>query len=208
MDDLKLLSERLDTFLKQTKIITENDVYEALGLLGPAGKILKAAVTFPAMIFARHCYAFLQVGNGATQAKREKIFKQLNHESKIVPNVNEIILEQINKCDSEEKANYLGVLFFRGIGNDLISIEEFIRLSQIIVAAYNNEIDYVITVEDNDIDETGVVIEHLVNIGVLTRVYGEIGFGDTFMMKRKPTWTDDGKKIRAILREVQLLNDK
>lgn len=68
-----------------------------------------------------------------------------------------------------------------------------------IIAIYADELKYFLHTSENNIEETSDQVEHLLSVGVYTRVYGEIGFGGSINPQKQPRLSASGKAIRKIL---------
>lgn len=193
------IREGTGRLLALPSVVSENDIYEAIGLMGTAGKALQFTISIPDKIFSRHLYIFMKAAQKGDIHKQSEFKQKMISDIKYARGVAEAIIEQINRCDSEKKASYVGRIFTAGIVEGNMEVSQFVRLVQIINSLYINEIEYLIRLKGGEIDETSDIIEHLIATAVLTRTYGEIGFGNIINPQRRPALTDAGNQLIAIL---------
>lgn len=199
MSLLDKVKEGVEELLKISKDISESDIYEITGLIGTTGKVIKFAVSIPDRIFSRHLYIFMKAAREGDINKYEKFQQKMTRDLQYATKVTEAVIEQINRCDSESKAEYIGKIFSTGVVVNNMDTNQFIRLAQIVNSLYIDEIEYIVNLKDDEIDETSDIVEHLIATAVLTRSHGKIGFGNTIMPQRQPILTYAGKQLVALL---------
>jgi len=191
----------LDLLKHGADVISNSDYIEMLGVAKELNGVAKVVLSVPDILLRRKLNALLTAINLSEDeriAYLEKNSKNAEGQRKI----GWALLELVNRADSTTKAEHIASLFSDYIrtGYDL---ELFLRYSQIINSMYADELQYFLSTEESKIDETSDLVEHLISIGVYTRTYGSIGFGNSISPQKKPTYTEAGEKIFNTLNRIK-----
>jgi hypothetical protein len=129
-------------------------------------------------------------------ANRQDFRNKLDSSVSFKNKVGKLVLEQLNKADSDKKSELIGMLFCGVVSSDC-EVEDFGHYAQLINAMYAKDITYLLSAGQEGIDETGDEVEHLISIGCYMRDYG--GFGDSALPKKQPKLSEAGTYIFGVL---------
>jgi hypothetical protein len=187
----------LDLIVLKANVISNNEYLKLLGEFKEVSTTLKMALSIPDRLFKIKIEKFLK-GLDLTTDERLGYSNVLSGNPNKLSKTGLMLFELIEKSDTEAKSEIIGRLFSDYVRKKYHQ-SIFIRYSQMIIAIYADELKYFLHTSENNIEETSDQVEHLLSVGVYTRVYGEIGFGGSINPQKQPRLSASGKAIRKIL---------
>jgi hypothetical protein len=187
----------LDLIVLKANVISNNEYLKLLGEFKEVSTTLKMALSIPDRLFKIKIEKFLK-GLDLTTDERLRYSNVLSGNPNKLSKTGLMLFELIEKSDTEAKSEIIGRLFSDYVRKKYHQ-SIFIRYSQMIIAIYADELKYFLHTSENNIEETSDQVEHLLSVGVYTRVYGEIGFGGSINPQKQPRLSASGKAIRKIL---------
>ena len=187
----------LDLIVLKANVISNNEYLKLLGEFKEVSTTLKMALSIPDRLFKIKIEKFLK-GLDLTTDERLGYSNVLSGNPNKLSKTGLMLFELIEKSDTEAKSEIIGRLFSDYVRKKYHQ-SIFIRYSQMIIAIYADELKYFLHTSENNIEETSEQVEHLLSVGVYTRVYGEIGFGGSINPQKQPRLSASGKAIRKIL---------
>ena len=187
----------LDLIVLKANVISNNEYLKLLGEFKEVSTTLKMALSIPDRLFKIKIEKFLK-GLDLTTDERLGYSNVLSGNPNKLSKTGLMLFELIEKSDTEAKSEIIGRLFSDYVRKKYHQ-SIFIRYSQMIIAIYADELKYFLHTSENNIEETSDHVEHLLSVGVYTRVYGEIGFGGSINPQKQPRLSASGKAIRKIL---------
>ncbi|MDP3444200.1 MAG: hypothetical protein Q8T08_15190, partial [Ignavibacteria bacterium] len=161
----------------------------------------KAAIAVDQYLYARKILVFLAQIKDVTHEDRAKFIKKHESESQI-HKTGRAILEIIDKSTTDQKAKIIGKVFALHL-KETIAYEQFIRISEMINAAYSSDLDYFFKFQNRIIDETSIEVEHLLILGFYERRKNR--FGNTIMEDAQPVLTKLGATIHKACKTAKHL---
>ena len=187
----------LDLIVLKANVISNNEYLKLIGEFKEVSTTLKMALSIPDRLFKIKIEKFLK-GLDLTTDERLRYSNVLSGNPNKLSKTGLMLFELIEKSDTEAKSEIIGRLFSDYVRKKYHQ-SIFIRYSQMIIAIYADELKYFLHTSENNIEETSDQVEHLLSVGVYTRVYGEIGFGGSINPQKQPRLSASGKAIRKIL---------
>lgn len=107
------------------------------------------------------------------------------------------LIELIDKSFGIEKVKTIGRTFVLFLENgSTCKYEDFVRISEMIVNAYESDLRYFFNRKEDEIGESGDEVEHLISLGFYERK--KSGFGNSIFEDRKPTLTTFGRILKQV----------
>lgn len=173
-----------------------NDILKEIPVIKYFVAVSKGILGVRDYLFVKKILGFLNETERIDKKLREDFGQKLRKEKK-EKEVGMHIVELIDKSFGVWKAKLIGkafVLFLED--SESYSYEYFLRLSEMIVGAYESDLKYFYDTEEGVIDETGDEVEHLIVLGFYER--GKKAFGDRIMESTKPNFTKFGNTLRLL----------
>ena len=145
-------------------------------------------------LFVKKIVCFLREANSSDRTLRDEFVSKIRGEKK-EKEVGMHLIELIDKSFGIEKAKIIGKMFVLFL-KEKVTYEDFIRISEMIVNAYESDLKYFFDTKGDQIGETGDEVEHLISIGFYER--GKSGFGSTIMENRRPDLSTFGKILQQV----------
>ncbi len=155
-------------------------------------------------LFLKKISRFLMEQGEISLTERKKWL--LENQGEKLNKVGESVIEIIDKFSSVEKAKILGILFTYHV-KAKISSEQFIRLGEMVNAAYIDDIYYFLKTPETQLGDLGDEVDHLLSTGFLQRGGTTMG-GGSYFPNKQPEHSDFGKLFFNFLspRDFQVEN--
>lgn len=181
--------------------IIESSALELLPVIRTVNGLVKVTIAVDQYLYARKILMFLAQIKDVTFKDRNKFIKK--HESKSQINKTGLaILEILNKSATDQKAKIIGEVFVLHL-KEAIAYEQFIRISEMINAAYTSDLDYFFKFQNRVIDETSVEVEHLLILGFYKRPKKR--FGNEIREDVQPVLTKLGAVIHKAHKTTKVI---
>jgi DNA integrity scanning protein DisA with diadenylate cyclase activity len=173
----------------------ENDLLREIPIVKTVVAISKGVLNVRDYLFLKKIITFLNEARKIEPEKRKKFAEEIKKNSRI----NEVglkLTEIIDKSFGEYKAKIIGKLFVIFLEGGSMTQQDFFRLSEMTINAYESYLEYFFKKNEDEIGETGDEVEHLLAIGFYER--GKQAFGHTIMEAKQPTFSSYGNMFNKV----------